>query len=331
MGILVTGGAGYIGAHTVKQLRDKGHDVIVYDSLENGHREAVFDAALEVGNILDKKKLDETMKKYQIDQVIHFAAYALVGESMIYPHKYYINNVTGTLNLLDCMLNNNIKQIVFSSTAAVYGEAQQIPIEEDSVKKPTNVYGNTKLIIEGILEDYQRVYGLQYVSLRYFNACGADPSGQIGEDHDPETHLIPIVLEAALGKRDWVSIYGADYSTKDGTCIRDYIHVNDLSHAHIKALKILEGGKAKGIYNLGNGSGFSVYEVIQSVERVTELKVPIKEEKRRVGDPGILIASWDKARKELDWVPYYTKLDDIIRTAWEWHKKKESRKAAMQR
>ncbi|KJS86718.1 MAG: hypothetical protein JM58_06460 [Peptococcaceae bacterium BICA1-8] len=321
MSILVTGGAGYIGSHTVKQLREKGYEVVVYDSIEDGHEEAVFDTTLVVGSILDEIKLDETIKKYKIEDVIHFAAYSIVGESIVCPQKYYRNNVLGTLSLLDSMIRNNIKKIVFSSTAAVYGEPERLPIVEESCKNPTNVYGKTKLMIENIMEDYHKAYGLQYVSLRYFNASGADPSGLIGEDHHPETHLIPIIFETLLGKREYLSIFGTDYNTPDGTCIRDYIHVNDLGKAHILALEALSNKLDSGIYNLGNGNGFSIHEVIQSVERVTGQKVPLREEGRRVGDPAMLIASADRAKKDLNWYPDYTKLDDIIETAWEWHRK----------
>lgn len=320
MAILVTGGAGYIGSHTVKMLHENGYEVVVFDSLEKGHRQAVKDTVLVAGNLLDEKNLEELFNKYNISSVIHFAAHSLVGESMIDPQKYYINNVTGTLNLLKAMMQNKVDKLVFSSTAAVYGEPNISPITEETEKKPTNIYGKTKLIIENILEDYNKAYGLNYISLRYFNACGADESGEIGEDHSPETHLIPLVLQTALGNREKISIFGDDYNTPDGTCIRDYIHVNDLAQAHILALKALEKGAKSNIYNLGNGNGFSVKEVIEVAEKVTGININKEIADRRPGDPAVLVASSDKIRKELGWQPKYTNLEKIIETAWKWHK-----------
>ncbi|MDD4835073.1 MAG: UDP-glucose 4-epimerase GalE, partial [Lutispora sp.] len=264
MNILITGGAGYIGSHTVKALKKKGYFTVVYDNLSTGHEYAAKGDVFIWGDIFDSNLLKSTIKKYSIDSVIHFAAYSLVGESMTNPKKYYTNNVQGTLNLLNTMLENNVDKIVFSSTAAVYGEPENIPITEDCPKDPTNVYGKTKLIIENMLEDYSKAYALKYIALRYFNACGADPQGDIGEDHNPETHLIPLVLQTCADKRESIKIFGQDYPTKDGTCIRDYIHVNDLASAHVLALEALQKGHKSEVYNLGNGNGFSVSEIIDT-------------------------------------------------------------------
>lgn len=315
--ILVTGGAGYIGSHTVRRLRKKGYDVVVYDNLSKGHRWAVKDAELVVGDILDYARVCEVIKKYGIDSVIHFAAYSLVGESMQDPQMYYVNNVSGTISLLRAMINCGVKKIVFSSTAAVYGEPEEVPIKEDSRLNPTNVYGRTKLMIESILRDYDMAYGLKYVALRYFNAAGADDKGDIGEDHTPETHLIPLVLKAAKGEREDIKIFGTDYNTPDGTCVRDYIHVNDLADAHVLALESLKEGRSN-VYNLGNGNGFSVKQVIEVAEKVTGKSINKVESDRRPGDPAVLIASSEKIRKELGWRPVYTDLEKIIQTAWDW-------------
>lgn len=320
MAILVTGGAGYIGSHTVRELIKQGNEVIVYDNLEKGHRQAIGNVPLVIGDILDTELLDTTMKRHKITSVIHFAAYSLVGESMQDPQKYFINNVTGTLNLLKVMQRNNVKKIVFSSTAAVYGEPDVSIITEDIIKNPTNIYGKTKLMIEEILSDYDKAYGLRYISLRYFNACGANISGEIGEDHTPETHLIPLVLKTALGIREKISIFGNDYPTKDGTCVRDYIHVTDLAQAHILALDALENGANSAVYNLGNGNGFTVKEVIEVAEKVTELNINKEIAARREGDPAILVASSDRIKEELGWKPQYSSLEKIIETAWQWHK-----------
>lgn len=315
--ILVTGGAGYIGSHTVRRLRKKGYDVVVYDNLSKGHRWAVKDAELVVGDILDYARVCEVIKKYGIDSVIHFAAYSLVGESMQNPQMYYVNNVSGTISLLRAMINCGVKKIVFSSTAAVYGEPEEVPIKENSRLNPTNVYGRTKLMIESILRDYDMAYGLKYVALRYFNAAGADDKGDIGEDHTPETHLIPLVLKAAKGEREDIKIFGTDYDTPDGTCVRDYIHVNDLADAHVLALESLKEGRSN-VYNLGNGNGFSVKQVIEVAEKVTGKSINKVESDRRPGDPAVLIASSEKIRKELGWRPVYTNLEKIIQTAWNW-------------
>lgn len=319
MAILVTGGAGYIGSHTVKELKDRGREVVVYDNLSRGHRDAVGEVPLIVADLMDSKVLAKTIEDYNIDSVVHFAAESQVGESMQNPQKYYLNNVSGTLNLLKVMLDKDVKNIVFSSTAATYGEPEEVPITENCPKNPTNVYGRTKLMIEHILSDYDMAYGLKYVALRYFNAAGAHISGEIGEDHAPETHLIPIIMEVLLGKRDKLSIFGTDYATEDGTCIRDYIHVTDLAQAHILALDWLKSGNPSRAYNLGNGNGFSVKQVVDTVERVTGREIPVEYAKRRAGDPAVLIASSQKVRDELKWQPQFDDLDTIISTAWKWH------------
>lgn len=320
MNVLVTGGAGYIGSHTVKMLKNTGKNVIAYDNLSKGHRAAVKCDVFVKGDIFDSELLENTIKKYNIESVVHFAAYSLVGESMEKPSMYYHNNVQGTLNLLDVMLKCNVKKLVFSSTAAVYGEPEAVPITEDISKIPTNVYGRTKLIMENVMEDYSNSYGLNYIALRYFNACGADEDGGIGEDHNPESHLIPIVLQTCLGIRGSIKIFGDDYPTKDGTCIRDYIHVNDLARAHILALEGLHEGHESCAYNLGVGNGFSVKEIIEAAERVTGISINKETIQRRAGDPAVLIASSDKIRKSLGWEPEYTSIDDIINTAWKWHR-----------
>lgn len=320
MNILVTGGAGYIGSHTAKMLYDMGENVVVYDSLVKGHREAVKCEHFVKGDIFDSALLEETIKKYNIDSVVHFAAFSLVGESMEKPAMYYRNNVMGTLNLLDVMMKCNVKKLVFSSTAAVYGEPKTVPITEDSEKNPTNVYGRTKLIMENAMADYSKAYGLKYIALRYFNACGADESGMIGEDHNPESHLIPLVLQACLGQRDSIKIFGNDYATADGTCVRDYIHVNDLAQAHIKALKALHNGHESAAFNLGNGVGFSVKEIIEASEKVTGTTLKKEIVGRRAGDPATLIASCEKAKKDLGVVFEYTNVEKIIETAYNWHK-----------
>lgn len=320
MNILVTGGAGYIGSHTVRLLEQEGIRVIVYDNLVKGHLQAIGKSILVEGDIFDSKLLADAIKRYSIDSVIHFAAYSLVGESMENPRAYYHNNIGGTLNLLDVMLANGVDKLVFSSTAAVYGEPDISPITEDIPKNPTNVYGRTKLIMENAMADYSQAYGLRYIALRYFNACGADIAGDIGEDHQPETHLVPLVLQACLGKTEGIKIFGDDYPTKDGTCMRDYIHVNDLAQAHILAIKALYAGHQSEVYNLGNGSGFSVKEVIQAAEEVTGVNIQKQVVARRSGDPAVLVASSEKIRPDLGWQPRYTDIREIINTAWRWHK-----------
>ncbi len=325
MNILVTGGAGYIGSHVVRQLiEDGGYErVVVYDNLSKGHSEAVKDCIFIKGDLQDRELMESALKDYMIDSVIHLAADSLVEESMKKPRKYFMNNVLGGMFLLDAMLGAGVKNIVFSSTAAVYGEPERTPITEDAAVRPTSTYGESKLFFETILKRYGEAYGLNWVSLRYFNAAGAHVSGEIGEAHDPETHLIPIVLESLLGKRESVTIYGTDYPTEDGTCVRDYIHVMDLASAHILALRAMEGmkpGSFAKIYNIGNGNGFSVREVIEAVESVTGLKVNTVEGQRRPGDPAVLVASSERLTRELGWKPVYNSLDTIIETAWRWHK-----------
>jgi len=321
MNVLVTGGAGYIGSHTVRALLAAGARVTVYDNLSTGHRAAVpAGVPLIAGDIRDREKLAQAIAAGGVDAVVHFAAASLVGESMQRPSHYYGNNVAGTLSLLDTMLAAGVGRIVFSSTAAVYGEPAVWPITEDMPAVPTNVYGRTKLAIEGILADYATAYGLAYVSLRYFNAAGALPGGAIGEDHSPETHLIPLALQAALGRRAEVAVYGGDYPTPDGTCVRDYIHVADLADAHVLALERLAAGGSAAVYNLGAQTGYSVRQVIDRAKAVTGVDFPVREAPRRLGDPAVLVASSAKIRAELGWQPRQSDLDVIIRSAWEWHK-----------
>ncbi|CCU78239.1 UDP-glucose 4-epimerase [Halanaerobium saccharolyticum subsp. saccharolyticum DSM 6643] len=320
MNILVTGGAGYIGSHVLKALLKEGHQVITLDNLQKGYKEAVTGGKFIEGDLADKKLLNKIMKEDEIEGVIHLAADSLVGESMEKPGKYYMNNFANGINLLEAMINNDVKNIVFSSTAAVYGEPDEIPIKENNKTEPTSTYGESKLFFEKALKRYDDTYGLKYASLRYFNAAGADPEGEIGEAHDPETHLIPIVLQTALGIRDKIYIFGDDYPTNDGSCIRDYIHVNDLAAAHLLALEALAEGKESSIYNLGSGEGYSVKEVIDTVKEVTGRDFEVEISERRAGDPAVLIASSDKIQKELDWQPKYTELEKIISTAWQWHK-----------
>lgn len=321
MTILVLGGAGYIGSHTVYELIDNGEDVAVIDNLLTGHEEAVHPKAqFYKGDIRDREFLDEVLKKEKPDAVIHFAACSLVGESMEKPLKYYDNNLCGTKVLLDSMVANGIDKIVFSSTAATYGEPERIPILETDKTEPTNTYGETKLSMEKMFKWVGKAHGLRYVSLRYFNACGAHNSGIIGEDHNPESHLIPLILQVPNGKREFISIYGGDYDTKDGTCVRDYIHVTDLAQAHILAVKYLQNGNKSEIFNLGNGIGFTVKEVIDTARKVTSHPIPAKITPRRAGDPAQLIASSEKAKEILGWKPEHNSLEEIISTAWNWHK-----------
>lgn len=320
MRILVLGGAGYIGSHTVYELVDAGYEVIVIDNLLTGFKEAVHpQAKFYEGDIRDKIFLDNILSKEKIDGVIHFAASSQVGESMKNPLKYYNNNLYGTEVLLESMVEHGIDKIVFSSTAATYGEPESIPILETARTLPTNCYGETKLSMEKMFKWISKAHNLRYVSLRYFNACGAHPNGKIGEAHNPETHLIPLVLQVPNGKREYISVFGNDYDTKDGTCVRDYIHVNDLAQAHILAMEYLSKGGESNIFNLGNGVGFTVKEVIETARKVTNHTIPIREEERRAGDPSVLIASSEKARKVLGWKPQYADLETIISTAWKWH------------
>ncbi|RLE29913.1 UDP-glucose 4-epimerase GalE, partial [Candidatus Acetothermia bacterium] len=316
--ILVTGGAGYIGSHTIKALLSRGYEVVALDNLSVGHREFVLCEEFVKADLLDREALERVFQKYPIRSVIHFAAKTAVGESVENPEVYYYNNVVGTLNLLSAMRAHGVGEIVFSSSAAVYGDPERIPIPEDHPKRPKSPYGRTKLMMEEILADYSRAYGIRYVALRYFNAAGSDPEGVIGEWHDPETHLIPIVLEAALGVRDHVEIFGTDYPTPDGTCIRDFIHVVDLAEAHVLALERLREGRAGPAYNLGTGVGHSVREVIEVCKRVTGRDFRVVEGPRRPGDPPALVADPTKAKQELGWEPRFTELEEIIATAWEW-------------
>lgn len=322
MSVLVPGGAGYIGSHIVRALIDRGEDVVVIDNLENGHRQAVHDKArFYEGDIRDREFLDRVLDaEKDIDAVIHFAANSLVGESMTKPLKYYDNNVNGTRILLEALRDHGIRNVVFSSTAATYGEPERVPILETDRTEPTNPYGETKLAMEKMFKWVDKADGLKYVSLRYFNACGADASGEIGEDHHPESHLIPLILQVPLGKRESISIYGDDYPTPDGTCIRDYIHVTDLADAHLKAVDYLRNGNESDIFNLGNGVGFSVKEVVDTARKVTGHEIPATIEARRAGDPAQLIASSDKAKKVLGWNPQHDSLEEIISSAWTWHK-----------
>ncbi len=321
MAILVTGGAGYIGSHTAAELIKNGEDVVIIDNLEKGHKSAVKGGRLYIGDLRDDDFLKNVFMKEDIEAVIHFAAYSLVGESVGNPLKYYNNNVVSTLKLLNIMKENSINKIVFSSSAAVYGEPENIPILEDNRTLPTNPYGETKLAVEKALKWADKAYGIKYASLRYFNAAGANPDSIIGEDHTPESHLIPIILQAALGQREQLDIFGDDYNTPDGTCIRDYIHVVDLACAHILALKGLREGKDSSIINLGNGTGFSVKEVLQAAREVTGIDIKSRISPRRAGDPAILVASSQKAKETLSWKPQYDDLKAIIETAWNWHRK----------
>ena len=317
--ILVAGGAGYIGSHMVALLVEKGYDVVVVDNLCTGHWQAVKGAKLRVGDVRDEGFLDRVFSEFPIDGVINFAAFSLVGESVGNPLKYYGNNVGGAVSMLTAMKNHGVKKIVFSSTAATYGEPEKQPIEETDRTDPTNPYGASKLAIEGLLKWSDQAYGIKYAALRYFNAAGSNTDVGIGEDHHPETHLIPIVLQAALGKRDHVGIYGNDYPTADGTCIRDYIHVRDLVSAHLLALEYLDRGGEIGPFNLGSGDGFSVKEIIETARKVTGKPIPAVVEPRRAGDPSVLIASNRKAREVLGWTPERG-LEEIIADAWAWHR-----------
>lgn len=316
--ILVAGGAGYIGSHTVKHLLKNNYNIVVVDNLVYGHKEAVLTPNFEQIDLGDKSAIDIVFKKYKIDAVIHFAAYTYVGESVTNPQKYYWNNVVNTLNLLDAMVQNNVKNIVFSSTCAVYGNPEYTPLDEKHIKNPINPYGRTKLMMEQIMADYEIAYGLKYAALRYFNAAGADAQSEFGEEHDPETHLVPLVLKAIKGEINNITVFGTDYDTPDGTCIRDYIHVEDLADAHMKALEKLFETEKSYCLNLGTGLGTSVKEIIQACEKVTGKKVPVVYGQRRAGDPAILYASNKMAKEVLNWNPKYTDIKEIIQTAWAW-------------
>lgn len=320
MKILVFGGAGYIGSHTALELVRAGEQVIIADNLVTGHRQAIPEGVtFYEGDLHDRAFLDRVFQTEQIDAVIHFAAFSLVGESVTNPLKYYDNNLCGTKVLLDAMVANHVDKIVFSSTAATYGEPENIPILETDRTCPTNPYGETKLAMEKMFHWTGLAHGMRYVSLRYFNACGADASGTIGEDHNPESHLIPLILQVPNGKRETVSIFGTDYDTPDGTCIRDYIHVTDLAQAHILAVQYLANGGESDIFNLGNGVGYSVREVIETARKVTGHPIPAVETPRRAGDPARLVASSEKARRVLGWNPVHDSLEEIIASAWNWH------------
>lgn len=321
MAILVLGGAGYIGSHTALELVKAGNEVVIADNLVTGYRKAIPEGAkFYEGDLRDSDFLDNLFHQEKIDAVIHFAAYSLVGESVTNPLKYYDNNLYGTKVLLEAMVKNNVGKIVFSSTAATYGEPENIPILESDRTCPTNPYGETKLAMEKMFKWTAEAHGLRYVSLRYFNACGADESGTIGEAHNPESHLIPLILQVPNGKRETISIYGTDYNTPDGTCIRDYIHVTDLAQAHILAVQYLNNGGESDIFNLGNGVGYSVREVIETARKVTGHPIPATETSRRAGDPARLVASSEKAKSVLGWKPVHDSLEEIIASAWNWHK-----------
>lgn len=317
--ILIVGGAGYIGSHLNKEINKKGYETVVFDNLSYGHEDFVKWGTFERGDLGNIEDIRKIFKKYSIEAVMHFAAFTYVGESVEDPQKYYMNNVKNTLNLLKVILEENVKFFVFSSTCATYGNPVEIPITENHPQNPINPYGRGKLIVEQVLKDYSDAYGLKYVSLRYFNAAGADPDCEIGEMHDPETHLIPLILDAASSKREDIKIFGTDYDTPDGTCIRDYIHVTDLADAHILALEYLKNGGSSDFFNLGNGNGFSVKEVIETARKITGKEIKEVEVERRPGDPPILIGSSKKAMKILKWKPKYHDLSKIVETAWKWH------------
>ena len=315
--ILVIGGAGYIGSHMVRMLAKQGYNPVVFDNLSKGHREAVANYPFELGDLGDKARLTEVFKKYGIEAVMHFAAFAEVGESVKEPSKYYHNNVAKVLDLLDALVENDIKYFVFSSTAATFGEPVRPKIDESHPQNPINPYGNTKLMVEKILADFDTAYGLKATALRYFNASGADDSGEIGESHNPETHLIPIVLQAATGKRASIKMFGTDYPTPDGTCVRDYVHVNDLARAHILALEKMFKDNVSERFNLGSGNGFSVAEIVKEAKRITGIDFTVEKAPRRDGDPAVLVADSAKAERILGWKPQYN-LTRIIETAWKW-------------
>ncbi|QCS50252.1 UDP-glucose 4-epimerase GalE [Picosynechococcus sp. PCC 11901] len=323
--VLVTGGAGYIGSQAVLSLQRRGYRVIVLDNLVYGHQDlvaSVLKAELIVGDTGDRPLLDQIFADHKIDAVMHFAAYAYVGESVTAPAKYYRNNVVGTLTLLEAMIAAGVTQFVFSSTCATYGEPSEIPIPEAHPQNPINPYGMSKLMVEKMLWDFDRAYGLRSVMFRYFNAAGADPEGNLGEDHNPETHLIPLVLFAALGQREHISIFGTDYPTPDGTCVRDYIHVSDLADAHVLGLEYLLQGGATDAFNLGNGNGFSVKEVIEAARKITAKEIKAIATDRRPGDPPSLVGSSEKARTVLGWQPQYADLETILQHAWHWHQRR---------
>lgn len=321
MKVLVLGGAGYIGSHMVKMLLDYGHEVVTLDNLSGGHREAVLGGEFVVGDVGDRALLDRLFTGHRFDGVMHFAAFIQVAESVRHPGKYYRNNLVSTLNLLDTMVEHGVNNFILSSTAAIFGEPRYIPIDEKHPKHPINPYGLSKWMVEQILADYDCAYGLKYACLRYFNAAGADPSGLLGERHDPETHLIPLVLQVSSGRREYIEVFGRDYDTPDGTCIRDYIHIVDLCQAHLLALDKLHREKKSGAYNLGNGSGFSVRQVIEAAESVTGRQVKVVDAPRREGDPARLVADSTLSREVLHWTAVYADLETIVEHAWVWEQK----------
>lgn len=321
--ILVVGGAGYIGSHTNKLLSQKGYETLVYDNLVYGHREAVKYGTLIVGDLADTEHLETVFRKNEIEAVFHFAAYAYVGESVTNPSKYYNNNVANTLHLLDMMIKYKVRNIVFSSTCATYGVPEEMPITEEMPQNPINPYGRSKLMMERILADYHAAYGLDYCCLRYFNAAGADPEGELGESHMPETHLIPLILAAAAGNREAVKVFGTDYPTPDGSCIRDYIHVADLADAHLRAMEYLKNRGESTYMNLGNCAGNSVLEVIEAARKVTGKEIKVQFDDRRAGDPPVLVGSAKKAEELLHWKPKYGDIEVVLEHAWKWYCNKE--------
>lgn len=321
--ILIVGGAGYIGSHVNKELNKRGYETVVYDNLIYGHREAVKWGIFEYGDLRDTTRLEELFNKYEIEAVFHFAAFAYVGESVTNPSKYYNNNVAATINLLDAMVRHNVKYFVFSSTCATYGQPDKMPIREDMPQRPINPYGTSKLMVERILEDYETAYGLHSVCLRYFNAAGDDPEGEVGEMHDPETHIIPLILYAAIGKRESIKVFGTDYPTKDGSCIRDYIHVLDLADAHIRALDYMKRENASNRFNLGTSNGTSVIEIVDVAKKITGVNFKVEYADRRPGDPAELIGSNVKAKEVLGWEPKHSDIETILKDAWNWHQKME--------
>lgn len=321
MRVLITGGAGYIGSHTVKELVKNNYYVVVFDNLSYGHRQAVDKKAKFIkSDLANQRLLEKILKREEIEAVIHFAGFIQVGESVKEPLKYFKNNFFNGLNLLEAMKNTNVKYIIYSSSAGVYGQPEKIPIKEDSTKDPVNTYGRTKLMFEWALQSYQEAYGLKFMALRYFNAAGASAEGEIGEDHQPETHIIPLLIQTALGQRPEFQIFGQDYATKDGTCIRDYIHVEDLALAHLLALEKLQREGKSAVYNLGLGRGFSNQELVKTVKKISGVDFKISYDPRRPGDPAELVADSSQAQKELNWTLQYVTIESIIETAWQWHK-----------
>lgn len=321
----MVGGAGYIGSHMVKRLLAEGHEVVTFDNLSSGYRDAVLGGVFVLGDLADQARLDAVFVKYQPEAVMHFASFVRVGESVQRPDRYYRNNLSNTLNLLDAMVAHGVKHFIFSSTAAVFGEPDYVPIDEAHPHRPVNPYGRSKWMVEQVLADYDHAFDLKSVCLRYFNAAGADPDGLLGERHDPETHLIPLILLATSGRRSEIQVFGRDYDTPDGTCIRDYIHIVDLCSAHLLALQHLMGGRGSDCFNLGNGAGFSVQQVIDTVEKVTGRRVTVVDGSRRAGDPARLIADASRAHRELAWKPVYADLEAIVAHAWAWEQKMAGR------